>query len=323
MGKFERIAEPGFVCVCVPFQTVNFVSTQVRQHDARSQTKTKDNVVTHVTTAIQFSVNPAKVQDFYFKLSNPEQQLEAYVDNIVRGHIPTMDLDSVYSAKEELAKSIEKELAHHMAPYGLEIHACLMTNIAPDANVMRSMNDINAAQRNREANAQNVEADKLTAVKAAEARAEAELLAADASAKASIRRAEGNATASVIVAQGNAEAAVKQAQAQSEVKRLTGVAIAQLRDAASLQAPEVVHYMLSRSYMTALRTFAESGKSSIVVPSGPSAISSIEEQVGDHPRGGRRAEWRQYITSAAVRHTLWLTLARSLVAPWLSLRLSQ
>ena len=279
MGRFDRIADPGFVCICFPFQTINLVSTQVRQHNARSLTKTRDNVTTNVTTAIQFAVNPEKVQDYYFKLSNPEQQLEAYVDNIVRGHIPTMDLDTVYSAKEELAKSIQKELSLNMAPYGVEIHACLMTDVAPDPNVMRAMNDINAAQRNREANVQKVEADKLTAVKRAEAKAAAELLAADASAKAAIRRAEGNSTASVTAAQGNAQAAVQQALAQSEVRRLTGVAIAQLRDAASIQGPEVVHYMIARRYIQALRTFAESGQSSIAVPSGPAAISSIEAQV--------------------------------------------
>ena len=260
MGKFSGIAEPGFVCVYWPFQTMTTVSTMVRQHNAVSATKTRDNVITNVTTSIQFAIDPTKVQDFYFKLSNPEQQLEAYVDNIVRSHIPTLDLDAVYSAKDELAKSMEKELSANMSPFGVEIHACLMTDVSPDPTVMRSMNDINAAKRNREANAQNVEASKLTAVKKAEALAEAELLAADAAARAAVRRAEGESTAAVRVAEGDAAAAVKSAEAQSEVRRLTGVAVAQLRDAAGLQGAEVVHYMIARRYMQALRLFGESGR---------------------------------------------------------------
>ena len=279
MGKYSGIAEPGLKWVCVPFQTLNAVSIQVRQENFTTDTKTLDNVTVRVVTSVQFAVLPDKVNDFYFKLSDPVKQIEAQVDNIVRGHIPTMDLDKVYSSKDELAEQIKNELAETLTLYGVEVHSCLMTDISPDQSVMRAMNEINAAKRNREANVQKAEADKLTAVKQAEARAEAELLDADADAKTAIRKAEGDATAQICIAEGNAKAAIEMANAEAEVRRLTGVAIQQMKDASGLSGEEVVHLMLAKRYIDALKQFGASGKSSIVVPSGPSAITDLESQV--------------------------------------------
>ena len=279
MGKFSNIAEPGLSWICVPFQTLNAVSIQVRQENFSTDTKTSDNVTVRVITSVQFSVEPEKVNDFYFKLSNPVQQIEAQVDNIVRGHIPTMDLDKVYSSKEELAEQIKKELSGNLTQYGVEVHSCLMTDISPDQNVMRAMNEINAAKRNREANVQKAEADKLTAVKQAEARADAELLDADADAKTAIRKAEADATAQICIAEGNAKAAIQLAEAEAEVRRLTGVAVQQMKEASGLSGEEVVHLMLAKRYIDALKQFGASGKSSIVVPSGASAITDLESQV--------------------------------------------
>ena len=123
MGKFSRVADPGLQCMCWPFQTINAVTTQVRQEDVKTDTKTHDNVIVNVTTSVQFAVDPTKVEDYYFKLSNPWQQMAAHVENIVRGHIPKMDLDAVYSAKQELADEIKKDLPQSMSPYGVHIHS--------------------------------------------------------------------------------------------------------------------------------------------------------------------------------------------------------
>ena len=279
MGKFSHTADPGLQCVCFPFQTINAVTIQVRQEDVKTETKTHDNVIVNVTTSVQFAVNPAKVEDYYFKLSNPWQQMAAHVENIVRGHIPKMELDAVYSAKTELATEIKKDLSESMSAYGVEIHSCLMTDINPDRNVLQAMNEINAAKRNREANIQKAEADKLTAVKVAEARAESELLAADADAKAAIRKAEGDATAAIRIAEGNAQAAVKLAEAEAEVQRLNGVAIAKMKEASGLDSQQVVHMMIATQYIDAIKQFGKSGKGSIVVPHGASAVNDIEAQV--------------------------------------------
>lgn len=60
--------------------------------------------------------------------------------------------------------------------YGYEILTTLVTDLAPDARVKASMNEINASRRLKEAASHKAEADKVKQVKAAEAEAEARYL---------------------------------------------------------------------------------------------------------------------------------------------------
>ena len=258
---------------------MNAVTIQVQQQTVKTDTKTHDNVTVTVQSVIQFTIDPTKVNDYYFKLSNPWQQMAAHVENIVRGHIPKMELDAVYASKTTLADEIKADLSKSMSQYGLHIHSCLMTDIIPDANVLHAMNEINAAKRNREANIQKSEADKLTAVKFAESKAESQLLAADADAKAVIRKAEGEATAALKRAEGNAQAAIQLAKAEAEVQRLNGISIAKMQEASGLDGRQVAHRMIATQYLEALTEFGKHGKGSIVVPHSTSAITDVESQV--------------------------------------------
>jgi regulator of protease activity HflC (stomatin/prohibitin superfamily) len=63
-----------------------------------------------------------------------------------------------------------------MDDFGYGIIKALVTDIDPDAKVKVSMNEINAAQRLREAAIQQAEADKIRVVKAAEGEAESKAL---------------------------------------------------------------------------------------------------------------------------------------------------
>ena len=116
-----------------------------------------------ITTAVQYAVDPRRVEDFYFKLNEPERQISAHVENVVRSQIPKMDLDSAFLAKDELAHEIKDELSNSMSPYGLIISNCLMTEMLPDNSVLMAMNEINAARRLREANIEKAEAEKVAA----------------------------------------------------------------------------------------------------------------------------------------------------------------
>ena len=178
-GKFSRVADPGLNCVVWPFQSLTRVSTKVRILDCLTTTKTEDNVSVEVRTVIQFAVDPAKVDEFYFKVSDVSRQLEAYVDSIVRSEIPKYNLDSAFKVKDTLASSIKEELAKNMAPYGLIILTCLMADLNPDASVLAAMNAITASRRQREANFEKAEAEKLLTVTQARAQAEAQHIAAD------------------------------------------------------------------------------------------------------------------------------------------------
>lgn len=152
------------------------VSLRVQQISVSTETKTADNVTVTVRVAVQYKVIPNKVEAAFYKLTNPQHQIKSYVDDVVRSTLPKMKLDEAYEAKAEVAKDVKEQLDAIMHDFGYEIKAALVTDLEPDAKVKASMNEINAAQRMREAAQEKAEGDKILAVRAAEADAEAKYL---------------------------------------------------------------------------------------------------------------------------------------------------
>jgi regulator of protease activity HflC (stomatin/prohibitin superfamily) len=170
-GKFVRVAGPGLQTK-TPFveRVAGRVTLQVEQLNSQIETKTKDNVFVVVKLVVQYKVGaePQQVQDAYYKLEDPEVQMQAYAFDVVRSHIPSMDLDEAYADADTIAKHIQDTLHEQMATYGYEIVKALITNIEPDARVKDAMNNINASQRNQVAAAAQGDAAKTLAVKKAE-----------------------------------------------------------------------------------------------------------------------------------------------------------
>jgi regulator of protease activity HflC (stomatin/prohibitin superfamily) len=170
-GKFVRVAGPGLQTK-TPFveRVAGRMSLQVEQLNAQIETKTKDNVFVVVKLAVQYKCGASdqQVQDAYYKLDDPEVQMQAYAFDVVRSHIPSMDLDEAYGDADTIAKHIQDTLHAQMASYGYEIVKALITNIEPDQRVKDAMNNINASQRNQVAAAAQGEAQKTLAVKKAE-----------------------------------------------------------------------------------------------------------------------------------------------------------
>jgi len=170
-GKFVRVAAPGLQTK-TPFveRVAGRVSLQVEQLNSQIETKTKDNVFVVVKLAVQYKAGaqPQQVQDAFYKLDNPEIQMQSYAFDVVRSHIPSMDLDEAYADADTIAKHIQDTLHKQMAEYGYEIVKALITNIEPDQRVKDAMNNINAAQRNQVAASAQGDAQKTLAVKKAE-----------------------------------------------------------------------------------------------------------------------------------------------------------
>jgi len=223
---------------------------QTRQLDVLTNTKTSDNVTVSVKTAIMYHVDPENVDTFYFKLHNPHQQITAYVDDCIRSQIPTMTLDEAFESKEKMAIAVKQQVSLSMKEFGVVVIKALMTDMQPDATVMASMNRINAAKRDREAAVEKAEADKILAVKAAEAEAEAKHLSGMGTAKMRHAITDGF--------RGSIES---------------------MKSSCGLEPHDVVHMMLVTQYLDVLKEFAQSGGATMVVPHGPSAVGDIEAQV--------------------------------------------
>jgi regulator of protease activity HflC (stomatin/prohibitin superfamily) len=170
-GKFVRVAGPGLQYKSPFVQRVaGRMSLQVEQLNAEIETKTKDNVFVRVKLAVQYKVGASdqQVQDAFYKLDDPQVQIQSYAFDVVRSHIPSLDLDDAYADADTIAMHIQDTLHRQMADYGYEIVKALVTNIEPDQRVKDAMNAINAAQRNQVAAAAQGDAQKTLAVKKAE-----------------------------------------------------------------------------------------------------------------------------------------------------------
>src|ERR1700736_3719475 len=92
------------------------------------ETKTKDNVFVTIPISVQNRVRPEKAYDAYYKLSNPEEQIQSYVEQVILGHVPGMTLDEVFASQSGIAAAVKQELDADMAGFGYEIVNVLVTD---------------------------------------------------------------------------------------------------------------------------------------------------------------------------------------------------
>jgi regulator of protease activity HflC (stomatin/prohibitin superfamily) len=162
-GRFVRITSPGLHFKW-PFieNIVGRVSIRVRELNVEVKTKTSDNVFVDLLIAVQYYVTQEKVWDAFYKLTNPQAQMESFVFDTVRAKVPHMKLDEVFEKKEDIAQDIEEKLGEIMPEFGYTIKTALVNDIVPDTKVANAMNEINAQERLRVAAEHKGEAEKYT-----------------------------------------------------------------------------------------------------------------------------------------------------------------
>lgn len=176
-GRFVSVATPG-LNFKIPFidRIAGKVSLRVRQLDVRAETKTEDNVFVHVIISVQYYVIPDNVYDAFYRLNDPEMQINSYVFDVVRAKVPKIKLDDLFEKKDEIASAVKLELNETMVGFGFQILNALVTDIEPDKKVKEAMNEINSAQRLRVAANEKGEAERILKVKSAQAEAESKAL---------------------------------------------------------------------------------------------------------------------------------------------------
>src|ERR1700732_1647131 len=177
LGKFARVAGPGLNWKTPYLETVvRRLSMKVQQFDVQVETKTQDNVFVQIPVSIQYKIIPEGVEAAFYKLSDPVKQIESMVYNVVLGHVPKMKLDDTFLNQADIASDLRDTPDGSMKEYGYSIVKVLISDIVPDQKVKAAMNDINAAQREREATVSRAETNKMLLVKQAEAEAESKRL---------------------------------------------------------------------------------------------------------------------------------------------------
>jgi regulator of protease activity HflC (stomatin/prohibitin superfamily) len=252
-GRFTRIAPAG-LNFKIPFidRISGRLSLRIQQLDVKIETKTKDNVFVNVIVSVQYYVLPGKVVDAFYKLQDPQSQITSFVFDTVRARVPSMILDDLFEKKDEIAMAVKSELDNVMDDFGYGIVKALVTDIDPDANVKRSMNEINAAQRLREAAVQQAEADKIRVVKAAEGEAESKAL-----------QGIGIANQRKAIIDGLKESV------ENFNKSIDGT-----------RAEDVMNLVLMTQYFDTLKEIGLSSKNNtIMIPHSPGGMGDISEQM--------------------------------------------
>lgn len=252
-GKFKKVSTAGLNAK-VPFidRIAGRMSLRVQQLDVRVETKTNDNVFVFVIVSVQYYVLPTKVIDAFYRLQNAQAQITSFVFDTVRARVPGLILDDLFEKKDDIALAVKTELDSVMDDFGYGIMKALVTDIDPDAMVKQSMNEINAAQRLREAAVQQAEADKIRVVKAAEGEAESKAL-----------QGQGIADQRRAIIQG----------LQESVEAFS----ANVRGAT---AEDVMNLVLMTQYFDTLKEVSNSSKTNtILIPHSPSGMTDISEQM--------------------------------------------
>ncbi len=178
-GKYVRTAGAG-IHMKLPFGIESVVARpmlRICQLDLKMQSKTRDDVTVTLQLAIQYVIPTIdKIYDAYYKLVNHEQQIEAWVFDVVRSKVPNLSMNEVYENKDEIAKDVEERLKERMHIYGFEIVRALVNDVIPPDKVLQAMNEVNTQQRLQEAAKAEGEKNKILVVKAAEAQAESKKL---------------------------------------------------------------------------------------------------------------------------------------------------
>ena len=252
LGKYKKISGPG-LNTKVPFieRIAGRVSIRVTQLEVEVKTKTKDNVITDIGIAIQYFVEKENVRDAFYKLQNPSKQMESYVFNTVRAHVPKMTLDEVFERKDDIAKEINESLSGTMKEFGYSIHASLVNDIRPDQKVAHAMNEINSQQRMQEAAKFEGEAKKILVVKAAEADAESKR-----------------------------QAGIGIANQRKEITKGWQEAIANMSKGLTVDPREVMSLMVMTQHYDVMSELAKSSHEKVVfVPYTPGGVADMRSQI--------------------------------------------
>ncbi|OGT52526.1 MAG: protease [Gammaproteobacteria bacterium RIFCSPHIGHO2_12_FULL_41_15] len=252
-GKFIRTAMPG-LNYKIPLidRVAGSVNLRVQQLNVPVETKSGDNVFVKVAVSVQYHVIADKTFQAFYKLENPEQQITAFVFDVVRARVPTMKLDDVFEKKDEIANAVKQELDELMSELGYNIVKSLVTDIDPDAKVKTAMNEINEAQRMRIAANERGEAEKILKVKQAEAEAESAAL-----------QGQGMANQRKAIIEG------------------LKTSVADFQNSISgLSAPDVMNIVMLTQYFDTLKEIGANNKSnSVMIPHSPSAVSDLTAQM--------------------------------------------
>jgi regulator of protease activity HflC (stomatin/prohibitin superfamily) len=255
LGKFHKVSRPGLQFKIPLIDSIaGNINLKVRELPVEVETKTKDDVFVKIIVSVQFFVvnSIEGIEDSFYKLNNPERQIQSYVFDSIRSEVPKMELDSVFAEKDKIAIAVKNELSETMQQFGFDFIKALVTDIDPDSKVKHAMNEINAAKRMKEAAKEEAAAAKIRVIAAAEADAESKRLAG-----------EGIALQRIAIANGLKESV-------AEVKLA-------MEDHVTSQ--DVMNMLFMTQHYETVAKLSENNTSTIFMPYSPDNVGDLQMQI--------------------------------------------
>ncbi len=153
--------------------------------------KTRDNAFVSFPVAVQYRVRPDRVRQAFYELEDPEAQISSFVLNVVRTEAARLDLEDLYTNKQDIEAAVQAELQERMTGFGFEIANVLVDEPQPSKEVRDSFNRVIAAKREREAAENEAAAERIRLIGVAEAERESKRLQGEGIAAQRLAIAEG------------------------------------------------------------------------------------------------------------------------------------
>jgi regulator of protease activity HflC (stomatin/prohibitin superfamily) len=255
LGKFHKVSGAGLQFKIPLIDSIaGDINLRVRELPVEVETKTKDDVFVKIIVSVQFFVVDSinGIESSFYKLNNPEQQIQSYVFDSIRSEVPKMELDAVFAEKDKIAVAVKNELSETMQQFGFDFIKALVTDIDPDSKVKHAMNEINAAKRMKEAAKEEAAAVKIRVIAAAEADAESKRLAG-----------EGIALQRIAIANGLKESV-------AEVKLA-------MEDHVTSQ--DVMNMLFMTQHYETVAKLSENNTSTIFMPYSPDNVGDLQMQI--------------------------------------------
>ncbi|MDB4127054.1 SPFH domain-containing protein [Flavobacteriales bacterium] len=255
LGKFHKVSGAGLQFKIPLIDSIaGDINLRVRELPVEVETKTKDDVFVKIIVSVQFFVVDSidGIESSFYKLNNPERQIQSYVFDSIRSEVPKMELDAVFAEKDKIAIAVKNELSETMQQFGFDFIKALVTDIDPDAKVKHAMNEINAAKRMKEAAKEEAAAAKIRVIAAAEADAESKRLVG-----------EGIALQRIAIANGLKESV-------AEVKLA-------MEDHVTSQ--DVMNMLFMTQHYETVAKLSENNTSTIFMPYSPDNVGDLQMQI--------------------------------------------
>ena len=114
---------------------------------------TSDENIVDIDFDVQWSVNPAKAQDFVFNLANPEGTIKAVAESAMREVIGRRQIQNILTTEQSSIASEVKDIVQGtLDAYGagVVVEVVQMIAVQPPAQVREAFFDVNAAQQDAE-----------------------------------------------------------------------------------------------------------------------------------------------------------------------------